>query len=85
MIIKDESAFRKYYVCFERPCGSEVWTLAHRSDKDRGIRVFITMDKKHAAEFARHVQKRKLGNCSRIVRVLLPAGIDEHSYADIEF
>ena len=43
------------------------------------------MTKKYAAKFANEVKNRKPGNCARIVRVLLPSGMDKEPYADIEF
>lgn len=79
MILKDESSFKAYYVCFERPPGSQIWTLAYR----RPGAVFISMSRKDAAKFARIVTER--GNCSRVHRVLLPAATDDHIYADIDF
>ena len=79
MILKDESAFKAYYVCFERPPGSQLWTLAYR----RPGTVFISMNKKDAATFAKQVTER--GNCSRVQRILLPAATDNHLYADIDF
>lgn len=79
MILKDESSFRAYYVCFERPCGSQIWTLAFR----RPGAVFLGMSKKDAVNFANSVTQR--GNCARLQRILLPAAIDEHIYADIDF
>lgn len=79
MILKDESSFKAYYVCFERPPGSQLWTLAYR----RPGGVFISMNRKDAATFANSVTQR--GNCARLQRILLPAAIDEHIYADIDF
>jgi hypothetical protein len=80
MILKDESSFKAYYVCFERPCGSQIWTLASR----RPGTVFISMNRKDAATFAKQVTERR-GNCSRVHRILLPASTDDHIYADIDF
>lgn len=79
MIIKDESSFKAYYICFERPPGSQIWTLAYR----RHGSVFISMSKKDAVNFAKQVTER--GNCSRVHRILLPAATDGHIYADIDF
>lgn len=79
MILKDESSFRAYYVCFERPPGSQIWTLAYR----RPGGVFISMNRKDAADFAKHVMQK--GNCSRVHRILLPAATDDQLYADIDF
>lgn len=78
MIIKDESAFKTYYVCFERPVGSNVWTLAFRK---KGT-VFISMSRKDATSFCTEVHRRKPDNCARIATVLLPAGIDTIPYAE---
>ena len=80
MIIKDESSFKAYYVCFERPCGSQIWTLAYR----RPGTVFISMNRKDAASFAKQVADKR-GSCSRVHRILLPAATDDHVYADIDF
>ena len=79
MILKDETAFRAYYVCFERPCGSQIWTLAYR----RPGTVFLGMSKRDAAAFAKKITER--GNCSRVQRILLPAATDDQIYADIDF
>lgn len=79
MILKDESSFKAYYVCFERPPGSQIWTLAYR----RPGTVFLSMSKKDAVNFAKQVTER--GNCSRVHRILLPAATDDHIYADIDF
>ncbi len=78
MILKDESAFRAYYVCFERPVGSNIWTLAFRKQGT----VFISMSRKDATSFCREVHRRKTNNCARVATVLLPAGIDTFSYAE---
>lgn len=80
MILKDESSFKAYYVCFERPCGSQIWTLAYR----RPGTVFLSMSKKDAANFAKEVTERR-GNCARVHRILLPAATDDYLYADIDF
>jgi len=80
MILKDESSFKAYYVCFERPPGSQIWTLAYR----RPGTVFLSMSKKDAATFAKQVTE-KCGNCSRVHRILLSAATDDHIYADIDF
>lgn len=79
MILKDETTFKAYYVTFERPPGSQIWTLAYR----RPGTVFISMNRKDAAKFAKEVTER--GNCSRVQRILLPAATDNHIYADIDF
>ena len=80
MILKDESSFKAYYVCFERPPGSQIWTLAYR----RPGTVFLSMSRKDAATFAKQVTERR-GNCSRVHRILLPAATDDQLYADIDF
>lgn len=79
MILKGESSFKAYYVCFERPPGSQIWTLAYR----RPGTVFLSMSKKDTASFANQVTRR--GNCSRVHRILLPAATDDYLYADIDF
>ena len=79
MILKDETTFKAYYVCFERPCGSRIWTLAYR----RPGTVFLSMNRKDAMAFAKTVNER--GNCSRVQRILLPFSTDSSIYADIDF
>ena len=84
MIIKDEAAFRKYYVVFERPVGSRCWTLAHKMEKFKGEPlVFLALTYSVAVQFAQDVQRRMPNYCSRIATVMLPEGIDHAPYAEL--
>jgi hypothetical protein len=83
MIIKDEAAFRKYYVVFERPVGSQCWTLAHKLATEGKPLVFLALTRSVAVAFAKHVHERKPNNCSRIATVMLPEGIDHRPYAEL--
>ena len=84
MIITEESAFEAYYLVFERPVGSKIWTVAFM---DNG-RVFIAMNRAAANKFAQSIPKTRKsmkGNpyCARVQRILLPSAEDTHPYAEL--
>jgi hypothetical protein len=84
MIITEESTFEAYYLVFERPVGSKIWTVAFQ---DNG-RVFIAMNRTAANKFAQSIPKLRKSlegkpYCARVQRILLPSAVDKQPYAEL--